>query len=291
VSTEAAGDRSLHVPGIAEVDERTQLNRLAEWPISGMGLHPGGSNYVFVVRLTDPEKYDESNPPEEVDESASFFGIYKPQAGERPLRDFPGGTLHFRERAAFLVSKELGWPKIPPTVIRPGPHGEGSVQLFIDAAPVVAVAGIADGDVADDSGEEEAEPENYFSLRDERLDDFRDMAMFDALVHNADRKGGSCIVSEDGQLWAIDHGLTFNQMARRRTVMFEFNGTEYPANLLADVESLVDVLESDSDLSGELNDLLAEQEIVDLVTRAKEMIEVRHYPFLDPDRNIPWPMV
>ena len=117
------------------------------------------------------------------------------------------------------------------------------------------------------------------------------MAMFDALVHNADRKGGSCIVSEDGQLWAIDHGLTFNQMARRRTVMFEFNGTEYPANLLADVESLVDVLESDSDLSGELNDLLAEQEIVDLVTRAKEMIEVRHYPFLDPDRNIPWPMV
>ena len=104
MSAEAAGDRRVDVPRIAEVDERTQLQRLTEWPISGMGLHPGGSNYVFVVRLTDPERYDESDPPEDVDESASFFGIYKPQAGERPLRDFPGGTLHFRERAAYLVS-------------------------------------------------------------------------------------------------------------------------------------------------------------------------------------------
>lgn len=282
MSGEVAGDPGVDVPRIHEIDESTQLRRLTEWPISGMGLHPGGSNYVFVVRLTDPEKYDEADPPEEVDDSASFFGIYKPQAGERPLRDFPGGTLHYRERAAYLVSKELGWPKVPPTVIRPGPHGEGSVQLFIDAAPVVA-------DGVD--GEEDAEPDNYFSLRDEGLDDFRDMAMFDALVHNADRKGGSCILSEDGQLWAIDHGLTFNQIARRRTIMFEFNGTDYPAKLLADVESLVKVLESDSELRGELKDLLSEQEIGDLVARAKEMIEFGHYPFLDPDRNVPWPMV
>jgi uncharacterized repeat protein (TIGR03843 family) len=294
VNGEVVGNPGVDVPRIGEIDVNTQLQRLAEWPISGMGLHPGGSNYVFVVRLTDPEKYDESDPPEDVDESASFFGIYKPQAGERPLRDFPGGTLHYRERAAYLVSKELGWPKIPPTVIRPGPHGEGSVQLFIDAAAPVVVAPSDDGEIgnAGDVGEEESiEPDNYFSLRDARLDDFRDMAMFDALVHNADRKGGSCIVSEDGQLWAIDHGLTFNQMARRRTVMFEFNGTEYPAKLLADVESLVELLESDSDLHGELKDLLTEQEIGDLVTRAKEMIELAHYPFLDPDRNVPWPMV
>ena len=272
-------------------EDHVPIQQLTEWPITGIGLHPGGSNYVFVVRLTDPVKYPElldqrasssdSTPetkeqvPDEIDESVSIYGIYKPQSGERLLRDFPAGTLHNRERAAYLVSRELGWPNIPPTVIRAGPHGEGSVQLFIDAAPVP----------------DDREPDNYFTLRNERLEDFRDMAMFDALVHNADRKGGSCIVSDDRKLWAIDHGLTFNQFARRRTVMFEFNGTEYPANLLNDVEALVDVLESESKLSFELKQLISQPEVEDVVTRAKEMIEFGHYPYLDPDANVPWPMV
>ncbi|MCH8909173.1 MAG: hypothetical protein IH867_00375 [Chloroflexi bacterium] len=273
-------------------DERVLLQRLTDWPITGIGLHPGGSNYVFVVRLTDPEKYrpengDEIAPsssgpggpderpirPDEVDEDASTYGIYKPRAGERPLRDFPEGTLHYRERAAYLVSRELGWPRIPPTVIRDGPHGEGSVQLFIDAA------------------ESSGAGDDFFSLRDERLDDFKDIAMFDALVHNADRKGGSCIVSEDGRLWAIDHGLTFNQFARRRTVMFEFNGTRYPDKLLGDVESLILTLESGGELDAELLKLLERSEIDEIVTRAREMIEFGHYPVLDPDANVPWPMV
>ena len=273
-------------------DERVLLQRLTDWPITGIGLHPGGSNYVFVVRLTDPEKYrpengDEIAPsasgpggpderpirPDEVDGDASIYGIYKPRAGERPLRDFPEGTLQYRERAAYLVSRELGWPRIPPTVIRDGPHGEGSVQLFIDAAETSGAGG------------------DFFSLRDERLDDFKDIAMFDALVHNADRKGGSCIVSEDGRLWAIDHGLTFNQFARRRTVMFEFNGTRYPDKLLGDVESLILTLESGGELDAELLKLLERSEIGEIVTRAREMIEFGHYPVLDPDANVPWPMV
>jgi len=277
VSDERAGTPDLH--RVKVISEKRLLRQLAEWPISGMGMHPGGSNYVFIVRLTDPEKFDENaeptGEPTEVDESASIYGIYKPQAGERPLRDFPGGTLHHRERAAYLVSRELGWPKIPPTVIRSGPHGEGSVQLFIDAAPT------ADGE----------EPDNYFSMREERLDDFKDIAMFDALVHNADRKGGSCILDDGGKLWSIDHGLTFNQLARRRTVMFEFNGTEYPTPLLSDVESLIGVLESESELSTELGKLLDQSEITDVVTRAREMIDFGQYPFLDPDKNVPWPMV
>jgi uncharacterized repeat protein (TIGR03843 family) len=263
-------------------DEQILLQQLAEWPISGMGLHPGGSNYVFVVRLTDPDYFDADAPqPSEpeaapvVDETASIYGIYKPQAGERPLRDFPGGTLHNRERAAYLVSRELGWPRIPPTVIRTGPHGEGSVQLFIDAAPTP----------------EADEPDNYFSLRDERLGDFRNIAMFDALIHNADRKGGSCIVDDDGKIWAIDHGLTFNQLARRRTVMFEFNGTDYQPDLLGDVESLIAALESDSDLKSQLSELLEGSEIDDIVIQAKEMLEFGRYPVLDPDTNVPWPMV
>jgi uncharacterized repeat protein (TIGR03843 family) len=128
-------------------------------------------------------------------------------------------------------------------------------------------------------------------MRDSRLNDFRDMAMFDALVHNADRKGGSCILDEAGQLWAIDHGLTFNHLARRRTVMFEFNGTEYPAELLANVKLLVASLEMDSEILTELRKLISEPEMDDLVTRGNEMIDYRHYPVLDPDTNVPWPMV
>jgi len=260
------------------VAESVLLQRLSDWPISRIGLHPGGSNYVFVVRLTDPSKYTQpelEHEEIEVDESASMYGIYKPQAGERPLRDFPRGMLHNRERAAYLISQELGWPLIPPTVIRSGLYGEGSVQLFIDAASVP----------------DDEEPDNFFSMRDTRLGDFRDMAMFDVLVHNADRKGGSCILDEADQLWAIDHGLTFNQMARRRTVMFEFNGSEYPAELLANVKTLIADLETDSGIRCELLTLLSEPEVDDLVTRGIEIIEYGHYPVLDPDINVPWPMV
>ena len=150
-------------------NQATLLKRLSAWDITGIGLHPGGSNYVFVIRLEDPER-PESDDSED-DPPNALYGIYKPAAGERPLKDFPFGTLHNRERAAYLLATELGWPHIPPTVVRDGPHGEGSVQLFIDS---------------------DAE-ENYFTLRDEHLSLFEPIAMFDVLTHNADRKGGACL--------------------------------------------------------------------------------------------------
>ena len=138
--------------------------RLSEWPITGIGLHPGGSNYVFVVRMAN--------------EDNEIYGIYKPAAGERPLRDFPYGTLHQREWSAYLVANALGWPEVPPTVVREGPHGIGSVQLFIDADFT----------------------KHYFNLRDDRLDDYTPIAMFDVLINNADRKGGACLLDGDGRL-------------------------------------------------------------------------------------------
>ena len=76
---------------------------------------------------------------------------------------------------------------MPPTVVRDGPHGEGSVQFFIDSDPRA----------------------NFFTMRDDQLDRFAPIAMFDVLIQNADRKGGSCLNGTDGRLWAIDHGLTF----------------------------------------------------------------------------------
>lgn len=234
-----------------------------------MGMHPGGSNYVFVVKLEDPEREESSEDAE--DDDGAVYGIYKPSAGERPLRDFPYGTLHNRERAAYLLSVELGWPDVPPTVVREGPHGEGSVQLFIDA-------------------DHEA---NYFTMRDDCLHLFEPIAAFDVLTHNADRKGGSCLKAEsDGRIWAIDHGLTFNAYARRRTVMFEFNGKRYSDSRVSDVERvLADLEEGESQFATELFLLLDEQEVGGLVKRGKRMMESGRFPLLDPNVNVPWPFI
>ncbi len=246
-------------------EQATTLRRLQEWPITGTGLHPGGSNYVFVVRLQpDPEATNSEDTGAD-----EILGIYKPSAGERPLRDFPYGSLHNRERAAYLVANSLGWPRIPPVVIRDGPHGEGSVQLFIDAETSA----------------------NYFSMRDDCLHLFEPIAMFDVLVHNADRKGGSCLKADDGMLWAIDHGLTFNPLARRRTVMFEFNGQAYPAPLLSDLEELRGQLEPGCALADQLRELLDDDEVEDLARRADGMIARKTQPVLDPNVNVPWPFV
>ena len=241
---------------VAGLSRQEIENRLANWSINGIGLHPGGSNYVFVVRLAEDDE--------------EIFGIYKPAAGERPLRDFPYGTLHNREWAAYILADALGWPAVPPTVVRDGPHGVGSVQLFIDADFT----------------------KHYFNLRDERLDDYIPVAMFDVLINNADRKGGACLLDGDDHIWAVDHGLTFNPMARRRTVMFEFNGTPYPEELLKSVENLMRTLDdAGSDLRDKLSGALDEPEIDSLIRRGTEMVESRTFPHLDPDWNVPWPMI
>ena len=147
---------------------------------------------------------------------------------------FPYGTLHLREKAAWLLSRELGWPLAPPTVVRDGPHGEGSVQLFIDSDPRA----------------------NFFTMRDKDLDRFAPIAMFDVLIQNADRKGGSCLSGTDGRLWAIDHGLTFNPLARQRTVMLEFCGRAFPEDELASLSKLSDGFQSGDGVYGQLAELL-----------------------------------
>ena len=244
-------------PGtVARLDAAEIIRRLTEWEITGIGLHPDGSNYVFVVKLTEGD--DE------------IYGIYKPSSGERPLRDFPYGTLHNREWAAYRVASELGWPRVPPTVIRDGPHGIGSVQLYIDA---------------DFS-------RHYFNEREARLQDYEPVAAFDVLVNNADRKGGACLIDSEEQIWAVDHGLTFNPLVRRRTVMFEFNGMPYPEPVMRDLASLSNTLgHAGSPLMSELEGVLDEAEAESLKRRCDEMLETGSFPILDPNYNVPWPMV
>jgi len=250
-------------------DDILDLLQTAE--IVETGLHPDGSNYVFIVRF-------ETNLGGEV----PLLGVYKPQAGERPLRDFPRG-LHNRERASYLLSRILGWPAIPPTVIRDGPHGEGSVQMFIHA---------------------DAE-ETYFTMRDDQSDQFESIAGFDVIVNNADRKGGACLKDADGKVWAIDQGLTFNPYARVRTVMFEFCGHPFSAGLVDSLKRLRPRLAPDSTQDtgldpdpephaaffAEFKSLLSEDDIDGLRDRIDTILEDGVFPMLDEYYNVPWPLV
>ena len=243
------------------------LGRLERWDIAAIGLHPGGSNYVFVVRLEPPRDGGRAEAGGEGFEP--LFAVYKPRAGERPLRDFPPGSLHRRERAAYVLAASLGWPAIPPTVVREGPHGPGSVQLFIDADP----------------------EHNFFTLRDTDLAAFEPVAAFDVLVNNADRKGGSCLRDTGGRLWAIDHGLAFNPFARQRTVMHEFCGRPYSPRIVASLRDLRPKLDPSERLALALDTLLEAGETHALRARLDMMLEEPAFPVLDPRLNVPWPFL
>ena len=256
-------------PSLDGCSEDDILELLRTSQIGEIGLHPNGSNYVFVVRFETDLGGD-----------VPLMGVYKPQAGERPLRDFEPG-LHRREHAAYLLSRVLGWPSIPPTVIRDGPHGEGSFQLFIHAD----------------------EEDNYFSMRNEIPDKFETIAGFDILVNNADRKGGACLRDADGKVWAIDHGLTFNPDARVRTVMFEFCGQPINPNMVESLNKLRPLLSDDpegclagsvgmqSDHIPALRSMLSSGDMEALKTRIDTILKDPVFPILDEYYNVPWPLV
>lgn len=215
-----------------------------------------GSNRAFLLSLKDGNK-------------GGHKAIYKPRSGERPLRDFPHGTLYARECAAYLVAKASGWNFVPPTVVRGGPYGIGSVQVFVEAEPGAS----------------------YFTLRDTHRDELRTMALFDLLANNADRKGGHCLGGVDGRVWGIDHGLTFHTYPKLRTVIWDFCGDPIPGELLDDVYALAAQLASQTRLYQELSLLLSGAEIGALEQRLETILKSPVFPDLDPYYNIPWPMI
>ena len=190
--------------------------------------------------------------------------IYKPGRGERPLWDFPGG-LYRREIAAFRLSAALGWDVVPETVLRvDGPLGEGSLQRFVDA---------------DFS-------EHYFTIleRDELHPQLRRMALFDLLANNADRKGGHCLLTEDGTVWGIDHGVCFHDEPKLRTVIWDFAGDAIDAADAADVARLL----TDPPL---LDDLLHPREVEAFHRRVTLVTRLARFPDPGSDRPYPWPLV
>jgi hypothetical protein len=239
--------------------EASARSLLLEAPIEVIGLLPFSSNHTFLVRLGPSG------------EAGAPLAVYKPARGERPLYDFPDGTLYRREVAAYEVSRALAWDMVPPTVVRiDAPLGPGSLQLYVDHDP----------------------DQHYFSLLAGRKAIFKRLAVFDILCNNADRKAGHCLLDAEGRLWAVDHGLTFHPQPKLRTVIWDFAGLRVPARDRQGVAGLASHLALPaSPLRSLLRELLAEDEVAALKQRAKALSQPCDYPAPNSDWSFPWPLV
>lgn len=241
--------RRLPIEQVSEILEKGDVD-------SEHGILRWSSNYAFLVSV----KLNED----------TVNAVYKPQRGERPLWDFPDGTLCYRETAAYLTSKELCWEIVPPTVLREGARGIGSFQYFIEHDPQV----------------------NYFSFDETMIPQLKRMSVFDYVINNADRKGGHCLVDCDGHLWGIDHGISFNTVHKLRTVIWDFAGQPIPEALLNDLSRLCGLLDDPSTpYAKAMYRLLAAAEIRAFQNRLRHMLKHRRYPQPGPGPNYPWPPV
>jgi uncharacterized repeat protein (TIGR03843 family) len=234
--------------------------------------------------------------------------VYKPVAGERPLWDFPDGSLARREVAAYEVSRAMGWDLVPPTVLRDGPLGEGMCQLWVGPTP--------DAEPAEDAGEEPPdgllalvegdEPEPGWKAvgfaevgagrtallvhaDDERL---RRLAALDAVINNGDRKGGHLLPLPDGRLYAIDHGVSFHTDDKLRTLLWGWAGEPLPDAVLAALRALAAELAEGRPLEVRLRALLSAPEREALRARTAALLRTKHYPRPSGEwPAIPWPLV
>lgn len=212
---------------------------------------PYSSNATFLVSITLQDQ--------------TVQAIYKPMRGEKPLWDFAPG-LHRREVAAYRLSEAMVLNCVPPTVLRDGPHGEGSVQLLIEANP----------------------DEHYFTLFEQHQDlhdQFRAMCALDIVANNTDRKSGHVLVDKDQHVWGIDHGLCFAEDFKIRTVIWEFGGEVLPESIRQAVEPLI------TNVPLEVATLLTTQEVLAISERAKWLIDGAAFPVDPSGRHYPWPLV
>jgi hypothetical protein len=218
-----------------------------------LGRMPWSSNATFLVKLERA--------------GVESLAIYKPRKGERPLWDFPRGTLCQREVASHLVSDALGWDIVPHTILRDGPAGEGMVQRFVDHDP----------------------EEHFFTLREQFGDVFRRFALFDIVINNADRKSGHCLRDRRDHIWGIDHGLSFHAAVKLRTVIWDYEGESIGS---ADLEALQGFgARLDADLGRSLTVLLSNMEREALQDRLEWLLSERVFPQPLTEYPYPWPMV
>jgi uncharacterized repeat protein (TIGR03843 family) len=232
------------------------VDHLRRGEIEIEGRMPYSSNATFLVHVTC--------------DGRSHPAIYKPLRGERPLWDFEPG-LHRREVATYLLSEHLELGVVPPTVLRDGPLGEGSVQWFV---------------TADHS-------QHYFTIHEahpELHDRLRAMALLDLLANNTDRKSGHVLLipernGEPASVWGIDNGLCFAADDKLRTVIWEFGGELIDDVLLERVGTLCDRVPLD------IAALLSDDEVDALRRRAARCVTARRFPTDPTGRRYPWPLV
>lgn len=231
---------------------------LATAAITPRGFLANASNHTLLVQVGA--------------RALGVHGVYKPRSGERPLWDFPTGTLCQREVAASVVSDFLGWGIVPPTVLREdGPMGAGSVQLFVAHDPELHYFVLVE------------DPDNHPALGR--------MALYDLLVNNADRKASHVLRADDGMIRGCDHGLAFNAEPKLRTVIWELGPRPIPRELSADLARLATALaDPEAEVTRTLAALLDATELRVLAQRAAILRGLRALPDIEPERRpYPWP--
>ncbi len=229
-------------------------------------------------------------------ESHEAACVYKPVAGERPLWDFPDGTLAQREVAAYEVSEATGWRLVPPTVLRDGPYGEGMCQLWIEGKPGAELLALVDGEEPGEGwkaiGFAEVGAGRTALLvhaDDERL---RRLAVLDAVINNADRKGGHLLPADGDRLYGIDHGITFNSENKLRTLLWGWAGEPLTAEAVEVLTSLRTALGKGRPLAAKLTELITEAELDATRARVDVLLTSGKHP--EPSGEwpaIPWPPV
>jgi uncharacterized repeat protein (TIGR03843 family) len=239
-----------------EPNPESILDILLQGRLEMEGLVPWGSNYTFLVHVFH--------------KLGNVDAIYKPSKGERPLWDFARGSLALRERAAFLISEQLGWHLVPTTVLRDGPHGRGSVQYFVEHDP----------------------QQHYLTFQGQYPTQAQRIALFDVVINNADRKSGHVILENGGRLWSIDHGVCLHTDYKLRSVIWDFAGDPIPEAMRQNLVAFRSWLCYGNDTNRtELSQLLSEEEIAALEGRLVQLIENRIFPLPGPGRHYPWPIV
>jgi uncharacterized repeat protein (TIGR03843 family) len=263
---------------VSDIDVATALDLLRHGEVTVAGRLVDASNATLFCEV-------------ELD-GTSARCVYKPVAGERPLWDFPDGTLAGREVAAYAVSEAGGWAVVPPTVLREGPFGPGMCQLWVDTDATVELVDVLPPSavardwrhVLDALGSD-GEPVVLAHADDPRL---RAMAVLDVVLNNADRKGGHVLPGPDGVLRGVDHGVCFHVDPKLRTVLWGWAGEDLTAHERSLLESLRSAL--DGPLGAELAGLLDRREVAACGRRVERMLREGHLPF--PSEGwpaIPWP--
>jgi uncharacterized repeat protein (TIGR03843 family) len=234
--------------------DRAAVEGLETGKVELLGALPYASNYTYLTKVTSDEE---------------LLAVYKPRRGERPLWDFPEGTLSRREVCAYLVSEAGGFDLVPPTVLREdGPLGDGSLQLFIHHDP----------------------ERHYFALAAKfGVEEFAALAALDVVLNNADRKAGHVIEDVAGRVWALDHGVCFHPEDKLRTVIWELAEKPLSSETVAKLERLEAKLRGS--LGEELSVLLSPEEARATRARLERLLAEKRYPAPRGHHPLPWPLV